>query len=513
MKGARVMKIKDILQNIDIVSHSVPQNMLSRQIVSLCHNSRYADPTCLFFCKRGALTDGHKYAPHAYENGARFFVAERELDLPDDAAVIIVKDSNEALRKLSVVFYDDPASELRVIGITGTKGKTTVALSVYNIASASGRRVGYIGTNGIYYNGKVFETANTTPDCLDLQKALRDMRDEGVEVVVIEVSSQALWQQRVYGIKFDTCVFTNLYQDHVGGVEHPTLEHYRDCKKLLFTDYEAKNIVVNADCEATAYMLDGVSCDNILTVSAEGREDCDIFARSAKKEMNGIRPGVSFELFSGVGSSLPLCEHGESVFMSAPGLYSVENGLLTFAVCRILGISTEFIISELAKLSIPGRFEVVELESRPDTLFVIDYAHNGASLSAVLGALREYEPRRIICLFGSVGGRTFGRRAELGAAAKKGADVIIVTSDNPDNEDPMDVINDINASLEGTDKPVYLIPDRKEAIEKAFEISEDGDFVLLAGKGHESYQLVMGKRVPFSEKEILRRVDMLELTY
>ena len=155
----------------------------------------------------------------------------------------------------------------------------------------------------------------------------------------------------------------------------------------------------------------------------------------------------------------------------------------------------------------------MELESRPNTLFVIDYAHNGASLSAVLGALREYEPRRIICLFGSVGGRTFGRREELGRAARDGADVIIVTADNPDNEDPMDVINDINAALEGTDKPVYLIPDRKEAIEKAFEIAEDGDFVLLAGKGHEGYQLILGKRVPFSERDILRRADMLELTY
>ena len=507
------MRIGDILQHIDIVSHSIPQNMLSRRIASLCQNSRYADPTCLFFCKKGALTDGHKYASHAYDNGARFFVAERELSLPEDAFVIIVRDSGAALRRLSIVFYGDPASKMRIIGITGTKGKTTVALSVYNLARANGIRVGYIGTNGIYYNGKVFETANTTPDCLELQKALREMCDDGVTVAVIEVSSQALWQQRVYGIKFDTCAFTNLYEDHVGGIEHPTFEHYKASKKLLFTNYEAKNIVVNADSDASEYMLDGVSCDNVITVSARGREDCDIFARSAKKELSGIRPGVSFRIFSGEGSSLPLDEHGKRVFMSAPGLYSVENGLLVFAICRTLGMSDEFIVSELARLSIPGRFETIELESRPDTLFVIDYAHNGASLSSVLSALREYEPKRIICLFGSVGGRTFGRRAELGKAAKDGADVIIVTSDNPDNEDPMDVIEDINASLEGTDKPVYLIPDRKEAIEKAFEIAEDGDFVLLAGKGHEGYQLIMGKRVPFSEKEILKRANMLELTY
>ena len=502
-----MMKIKDIIERLDCISVRMPKGLGGRKIAHLCHNSRVASPTCLFFCKRGALVDGHRYAVSAYENGARFFVVEREVDLPDDAAVITVKDSSEALRKIAVEFYGDPASSLRLIGITGTKGKTTVALSVYNIAVSSGIKMGYIGTNGMYYNGKVFETANTTPDCLELQMALREMKNHGVTDVVIEVSSQALWQQRTYGLNFDICAFTNFYEDHIGGVEHPTLEHYRDCKKLLFTDYNAKSIVINADCPESRYMVDGVDCPNIVTTSAKGDTICDLFAVNAQKAKQGIRPGVSFEMFSGVPTSVSVAEHGKDMFIPIPGLYSIENGLITFAICSLMGLSSDFIAEQMAKLTIAGRFETVELENRPYTLFVIDYAHNGASLRAVLRSLREYDPKRIIVLFGSVGGRTFGRRAELGRAAGEDADVIILTSDNPDNEDPTDVIDGIMEGLHGVDKPIYRIPDRAEAIAKAFEIAEGGDFVLLAGKGHESYQLIRGRRVEFSEKRVLESVN------
>lgn len=507
------MKIKEILKTIDYISWYIPENMRSRDILTLCHNSKHASPTCMFFCKVGAISDGHNYAKHAYSNGARFFVAEHEIDLPDDAAVILVRNAAEELNKLAVAFYKDPGKELNLIGITGTKGKTTVALSVYNIALSSGISIGYIGTNGIYYNGKVFETANTTPDCLEIQKTLREMRNDGVTTVVIEVSSQALWQNRVYGLMFDTCVFTNLYEDHIGGVEHPSVEHYRACKKLLFSDYCTKNIIVNADSPDSEYILDGISGRRVIKTSAKGLDSCDLFARSSVKIKNGVRPGVSFELFSGVGSSLSVDEHGIDVFVPMPGLYSVENALLTFAVCMLLNIDTLYVSEKMSYMKIPGRFESVELETRPESLFVIDYAHNGASLMAVLNALSEYEPNRIICLFGSVGGRTFGRRSDLGRAARQGADVVIITSDNPDNEDPMRVINDIYAEFEGWDKPVYLVPDRKEAIQKAYELAEPGDFVLLAGKGHESYQLIRGERVPFSERKILEREDILNTVY
>lgn len=507
------MRIEKIIRNLDYISLSVPEPLRGREIVSLCQNSRQAHPTCLFFCKRGALTDGHKYARNAYDNGARYFVVERKIDLPDDAAIITVPDTGEALRHISPIFYDHPAKDMRLIGITGTKGKTTVALSVYSIARKMGVNIGYIGTNGTIYGEHSYETANTTPDCLELQRTLHEMRDCGVTDVVIEVSSQALWQKRTQGLNFDICAFTNLYEDHIGGVEHPDMEHYRNSKKLLFSDYGAQNIVINADSGASAFMIDGVACERIISTSANGNENCDLFAKNAVKLKSGVRPGVSFELFSGSDSQITLNEHGVNGFIPIPGLYSVENGLLTVAICSLMGLDTAEVIDELSRLSVSGRFETVELESKPDSLFIIDYAHNGASLTAVLNSLREYEPKRIIVVFGSVGGRTFGRREELAKSAEAGSDVIIITSDNPNNENPMDVVNDINSHITDRSKPVYLIPDRKEAIAKAYELAEDGDFVLLAGKGHEDYQLIMGERISFSEKKILKKLDLLNLVY
>ena len=499
------MILHDFLEKIDVVSSYIAPKTDRLRILSLCHDSRRATPQCLFFCKSGALVDGHTFAPHAYKNGARLFIAERELDLPRDASVIIVPNAQNALAVLSVFFYGDPAKELKLIGITGTKGKTTIALSVYSISEAAGKKIGYIGTNGVYYNGQRLETANTTPDVLEMQKILRSMANADVETVVIEVSSQALWQCRTYGLEFETVAFTNLYEDHIGGLEHPTFEHYRDCKKLLFTDYNAKNIVVNSDSEYARFMLDGVVCDNIITTSAKGDESCSLYAKNTTKSSNGIVPGVSFTCLGG------LCNDSKNVFMRTPGLHNVENGLITIAICSLLGIEVDFAVSEFATLSVPGRFQIVDMKSRPNSLFIIDYAHNGASLSAVLKSLREYEPSRIICLFGSVGGRTFGRRRELGEAARDGADVLIITSDNPNNESPMSVIRVINEAVGETDKPVYLVPDREKAICKAVELANDGDFILLAGKGHETYQLICGERVPFCEKEILEHFDRLNL--
>jgi len=501
------MKIKDILGKIDVISSYIPDAMNRRRILSLCHNSKYATPTCAFFCKAGALADGHLYAPQAYENGARIFIAERELDLPDDAAVIITPSSTAALNKLAVQFYNDPAKELKIIGITGTKGKTSIAISAYKIALSAGIKAGYIGTNGIYYNGKTFETANTTPDVLELQKALREMVNNGISHVMLEISSQALWQERTYGLEFDTCVFTNLYSDHIGGYEHPTFEHYRDSKKKLFTDYKVTNVVVNSDGNHAAYMIEGATSNNIITTSANGNDNCTLYATNAKKCERGIIPGVSFELHS---SNCAVADNKKSyyVFLPSPGLYSVDNGLLIISICLLLGMKIERIIKELSSLSVPGRFEAVELKSKPNSLFVIDYAHNGASLKAVIEALREYEPKRIICLFGSVGGRTYGRRSELGKVAAENADVIIITSDNPNNEDPMKIIEEIREAVGETDKPVYMIADREEAVMKAYELADDGDFVLFAGKGHEGYQLIMGERVPFSERKILELADL-----
>ncbi len=501
------MKIKDILNNIDVVSSYIPDSMRRRKILSLCHNSRYATPTCVFFCKKGALTDGHIYAGSAYGNGARIFVAEHELDLPDDAAVIITPSSSNALSKLAVKFYNEPAKDLKIVGITGTKGKTTVAISAYKIALECGIHAGYIGTNGIYYNGKSFETANTTPDVLELQKALNEMRDDGVKVVMLEISSQAIWQKRIYGLEFETCVFTNLYRDHIGGCEHPTFEHYKNSKKSLFTDYKVKNIVINSDSSDAEYMISESHAMNVITTSAIGNERCTLYALNTMKYKQGIVPGISFDI-KYTTKDQDKYNNTINAFMPVPGMYSVENGLVILAICLTIGISLEDAVRSLSKLSVEGRFETVAIRSKPDSLFIIDYAHNGASLKAVINALRDYEPNRIICLFGSVGGRTYERRAELGEVARDNADVIIITSDNPNNEDPAVIINDIRKSIGNIDKPVYTIADREDAVKKAYELATPGDYILLAGKGHETYQLIMGKRIPFSERNILERTDL-----
>ncbi len=501
------MIINDILNSIEAVSSYIPDEVLQIPILSLCHNSQYATPTCVFFCKPGAFVDGHDYAYHAYSNGARIFIAERSLDLPEDAAVIITKSSAASLSKLALEFYGDPSRDMRIIGITGTKGKTTVAIAAYQIALGCKMNVGYIGTNGIYYNGLSFETANTTPDVLELQKTLFEMKKHGIDTVLLEVSSQAIMQDRIYGLRFETCVFTNLFRDHIGGHEHPTFEHYRDTKKQLFTRCMTNNIIINSDSAYSSYMIDGSKCQNIITTSASGDSSCSLYASDAMRIKNNGLPGISFKL-SFSDTDIIGDQKSHDVFIPMPGMYSVENALLIISVCLSIGLKLELILKELAKLSIAGRFETVSLRSKPYSLFVIDYAHNGASLKAVIDALREYEPRRIICLFGSVGGRTYERRGELGRVARDNADVIILTSDNPGNEDPIKIIKAIRSEIGDTDKPIYMIPDRTEAVEKAYALAEDGDFVLLAGKGHESYQLIAGEMIPFSERRILESADL-----
>ncbi len=498
------MELNELINDIETVSSYIPEDIKSVSVLSLCHNSKYASPNCAFFCKKGALTDGHRYAYNAYANGARIFIAERALNLPADAAVIITPDSTAALNKIAVKFYGDPAKELKIIAVTGTKGKTTVALATYGIAVSAGINAGYIGTNGIYYGGHQFETANTTPDVLELQKAFREMRDAGVTVCMLEVSSQALWQNRTYGLNFEACVFTNLYRDHIGGCEHPTFEHYRDSKKKLFSDYISKSVIINCDSKDGAYITDGCRAQNIINTSACGNADADIFATDVVKMKNGNVPGVFFKL----NMKADPISTVHDVFMPMPGHYSVENALLIISVCRSLGIDLNFVISELASVTIPGRFETVNLKTKKSSLFVIDYAHNGASLKAVIDALKEYEPERIICLFGSVGNRTFERRKELGEVARDNADVIIITSDNPNNEDPDNIIRDIRNAIGETDKTVLMISDRGEAVRKAYEIAKDGDFVLLCGKGHEAYQLINGSRIPFSERKVLELKDL-----
>ena len=488
------MKLCELVKEI---TYTCPRPLPDAEITYVCHDSRKAGPDALFVCIVGYVSDGHGFALSAYDKGARVFVAERALDLPHDALVLTVPDSRIALAALAAAIYDHPASKLHVIGITGTKGKTTTALMIHGVLEKLGIPSGYIGTNGVDFGGRHYATANSTPESLDLQDYMAQMAECGIRYVVMEVSSQALKLHRVHGIKFDTCIFTNLYPDHIGGVEHADMEEYKACKRLLFSFPGIRDVLVNGDCPESAYM----TADATAPITAFGMgAGCDWRAQAVRPEICYRVPGTAFVCHTPRGQALP-------VSIPFPGDYSVYNALCALAVCDKLGISLADSIAALSVVRVKGRFEPVFLASRPDTTFIIDYAHNGASLRAVLESLRTYKPKRLICLFGSVGDRTQMRRAELGAVASELCDLSILTSDNPGNESPEKIIANIAAAFPH-DRYV-CIPDRAEAIAYAVKHARAGDAVVLAGKGHENYQLVHGKLIPFSEREILIETDKM----
>ncbi len=462
------------------------------QVDAIEYDSRKAGEGSLFVCLRGANVDGHKFAPSAYEKGCRLFLCEEKVDLPDDAEQFIVADTRAALAVISAEFYHHPAKDLRLIGITGTKGKTTTALLVNSILNAHGKNCAYIGSNGILINGVLSETPNTTPESHVLHRYFREMVDGGVEYAVLEVSSQALARNRVDGIKFDTVVFTNLGEDHISPVEHPSLEDYRNSKAKLFTDiYGARFAVYNADDEASSFMM---SAFNGEKISFAMENDADYLGRDRDIYRSETALGVSFNCIN-EGDEIP-------VRLMSPGAFSIYNGLAAIAVCHIYGVDVESSAKALAHTPVQGRFEIVE--AAPKKTFVVDYSHNGLSLTKALSTLREYEPRRLICVFGSVGGRTQGRRRELAEVASELADYSIITSDNPDFEDPDAIIAEIESYMK-KGSAYECVTLRENAVLRAVEIAEDGDIVLFAGKGHETYQLVRGVKEPFSERSLIEK--------
>lgn len=478
------MKICDILKN---VPHSGDSD---REIHDIQYDSRKAGKDSLFVCLRGACTDGHAYAPMAYQNGCRAFLCEEKLDLPEDAEQLICGDTRAALATASAEFYGHPADRLTLIGITGSKGKTTTSLLIHAILNAQGKNCAYIGSNGVIMNGKHMETANTTPESHVLHQLFRQMVDEGVLYVVLEVSSQALARHRVDGIRFDTVVFTNLFEDHIGPGEHPDFEDYRRSKARLFTDtFGADFAVYNADDEASAFMLRSFHGS---TVSFAMNKEADYRGLDKDIYRSKTSLGVCFRCLN-AGICTP-------VRLMSPGSFSIYNALAAIAVVGHYGVDTASAAEVLAGTPVQGRFEIVEAAA--NQTFILDYSHNGYALTQALLTLKEYHPNHLICVFGSVGGRTKNRRGELAKAASKYADYSIITSDNPDFEDPESIVQEIAGHMSEGSK-FECIPDRQKAILRAVSMAQDGDIILFAGKGHETYQLIRGEKVPFSERELI----------
>lgn len=468
-------------------------------INDIVYDSRKAKPGVLFVCLRGAITDGHKYAMDVYEKGCRIFLCEEELLLPSDSIQIIKKDTRLELAKISAEFYGYPADKLKLIGITGTKGKTSVVSLIYNALNRAGEKTGCINTIGITIDGVRTPTINSTPESYELHKSFAAMVEYGCEYAVMEVSSQAYKKHRVHGLEFDIGIFMNLSNDdHIGGIEHADFDEYKLCKSKLFN--HSKVSVINIDDEYAGDMIKSSSNGNIVTYGINNEADyiASDISLWRDKNMFGIRY---------------LLNKDHVINVKTPGLFTVYNSLAAISVIDILDIDIKYAIDTLRFDSVPGRFEIVD--ALPYATFIIDYAHNELSLRNVLETIRKYEPKRLICLFGSVGGRTELRRGGLGRIAGELADFCIITSDNPNYEKPLDIMYDIERGLK-TNKnpcPYVMIPDRAEAIEYAVKNAMDGDIILLAGKGHEDYQLIDGENVPFSERDLILKSAELILSY
>lgn len=460
------------------------------EISDLVYDSRKAKPGCAFICMRGSASDGHKYAKNAAQAGASVVVAEEPVEAPG-AQVILVEDTRKALALMSAAFFGNPAEgDITVIGVTGTKGKTTTAYMIRSILEAAGHKTGVIGTIGVLIGEKLIPTDNTTPMSYDIQKALRQMADEGCEYCVMEASSIGLKDLRVYGFPFAVGVFTNFSEDHIGGVEHKDMEEYMVSKAKLFSLCRVG--VMNADDPSLEGILRGHTCQ-VKTYGFD--QPADLRGADCRHLTKPGFLGIAFEV-SG--------EENFTAEVGIPGRFNAYNALAAVGCCHELGVSVEAMKQGLATVKVKGRVEPVPVPGNYTLL--LDYAHNAVSMENILTTLREYHPKRLICLFGAGGNRPKVRRYEMGEVSGKLADLSVITADNSRFEDVLDIIADIKTGMAKTAGKFIEIPDRREAIRWCLENAQEGDIIVLAGKGHEDYQEIRGKKYPFDERVVIRQL-------
>lgn len=462
-------------------------------ITDIIYDSRKVTPGCMFVCLRGHSVDGHLFARSAAERGAAVIVAEEQVDVPEtlDIQVVICTDTKKALALMSAAYFGNPAeTALKVIGITGTKGKTTTALMIRAILEAAGKKTGVIGTIGVMIGEETIQTENTTPASYDLQRYFRKMADAGCTYCVMEVSSIGLKDARVYGFTLDIGLFTNFSEDHIGGVEHKDMEEYLQCKQMLFRMCQTG--VINIDDPSWKRMTEDCSC-SLKTYSFE--QDAWISGKEYRLLSDGGLLGISFKTDGAVAFQ---AEVGIS------GRFNAYNALAAIACCELLGVSAADMNKGLRTVRVKGRMERVPVPGSYTLL--IDYAHNAVSMESLLKTLREYEPKRLICMFGAGGNRPKLRRYEMGEVCGKMADLSVITEDNSRDEDVMDIIADIQTGMAKTDGVSVVIPDRREAIRYCITNAQDGDVIVLAGKGHESYQEKNGRKLHFDEREVITEI-------
>ena len=487
------MKLSEICKE---TAYTCLQGSMDAEITDIIYDSRKLEPQTMFVCMVGAVTDGHKYIPDAIQKGAAAIVVERAEEakqIPESITVLQVASARQALAQMSAAFFSYPARELVTIGLTGTKGKTTTTYMIKSVLEEAGKKVGLIGTIGALIGDKPHPTKNTTPESYELHKMFRAMADEGCEYVVMEVASQGLKLDRVYGIEFDNGIFMNLSPDHIGPAEHASFEEYMECKSMLFR--QCKVGIANMDDEHFKGVLQNHTCELKTFSAQDGDVDADLVAGAIGFLDEEGKLGMHF-------TTTGCMNVYAKVYI--PGRFSVYNSLVTMLTCHLAGIPDEDILRGLARVQVKGRVEMVPVSK--DFTVIIDYAHNEVSTRSVLTTLKEYHPKRLICLYGGGGNRSKLRRYDMGEVTGEMADLCVLTCDNPRDEEIADINNDIKIGLAKSNGKYIEIDDRKEAIRYCIEHAQKGDMIVLLGKGHENYQEIKGVKYHFDEREAIAEV-------
>lgn len=481
------MKLEKLLKNLD---YKLEQGNINLEISDIIYDSRKIIPNSLFIALKGYNVDGHKYIPDAIEKGANCIVVEEEVNVAENITVIKVDNTRHTLALLSNNYFENPAKHLTTIAITGTKGKTTTTFMIKKILEKSSKKVGIIGTNGVFYNDTKHLIDNTTPESYDVYKYLREMVDAKIEYVAMEVSSQALKFNRCDGITFDYGIFTNLTHDHISDFEHPTMEDYINSKAKLFQ--RCKHGIFNIDDQNYQKMIEKATC----TIYTYGyNEKANIQIKDVQLIQDKKTIGINMQLANDINNTIKV---------NTPGIFSSYNATAAISVCHLIGATIDDIKEALETFSVKGRVEPVSVKD--DVTFIIDYAHNGVSMENIVTTMREYHPKRLITIFGCGGNRSKDRRYEMGEISGTLADFSIITSDNPRFEEPMAIIEDILIGMYKTNGKYTTIPDRKEAIKYAIDNAQAGDIILLLGKGHEDYQEIEGIKHHFDDREVVEEI-------
>ena len=485
------MKLKEMLVGLEGLK---VKGDLDIEINGIADNSQKVEKGYLFVAIKGFKVDGHKYIENAIEQGAIAVMIEegcnlKELKIPSGITIVMAKNTREGLAICSGNFYGNPSKKLKVIGVTGTKGKTTTTYMIKKILEKAGKKVGLIGTIATYINGKKLKDSDrTTPESLELQQLFNQMIEAGTEYVVMEVSSQSLKLHRVDGVEFDVVLFTNFSEDHISPNEHPDMEDYFKSKAKLFE--MCKNGIINTDDLKGNQLLKLFPDNNITTYGIDNG------ANVLAKDITITNSYVDFKV--------KLTDRNERVKTGIPGRFSVYNSLAAICVAKRMGIDSETIKEALLEVRVPGRSELVE--NKLEIPIMIDYAHSPESLQNILQAVKSYTRGRVISVFGCGGDRDTSKRAIMGEISGRIADYTFITSDNPRTEDPEKIVEQIEEGMKKTKGKYSVVVDRTEAIKQAIKMANKRDIIVLAGKGHEPYQEINGVKYPFDERIIVRDI-------